>query len=110
MFGLSEATTSILLKSRAGPSRATGVCLAHTATGLRSSARFVTLARNASVAKPATIPVPKESVPGEEAQAVLSELGFPLSQAITLYHGENVRERGMPFPLRLRESAPVRNG
>lgn len=40
-----------------------------------------------------------------EAETVLSELGLTPTQAITLFYREVVRERGIPFPLRLHEPA-----
>ena len=44
------------------------------------------------------------------AEGALSELGLTPTQAITLYYREIVRERGIPFPLRLPETASAPNG
>ena len=62
------------------------------------------------MAKTATIRARAEPDLKAEAEAVLEELGLTATQAITLYYREIVRERGIPFPLRLPESAPPRNG
>ncbi len=62
------------------------------------------------MAKTATIRARAEPALKAEAAAVLVELGLTPTQAITLFYREIVRERGIPFPLRLREPAPARNG
>jgi len=58
------------------------------------------------MAKTATIRARAEPDLKAEAEAVLTELGLTPTQAITLFYRGIVRERGIPFPLRLAE--PVR--
>ncbi len=57
------------------------------------------------MAKTATIRARAEPDLKAEAEAVLTELGLTPTQAITLFYREIVRERGIPFPLRLAEPA-----
>lgn len=62
------------------------------------------------MAKTATIRARTEPDLKAEAEAVLAELGLTPTQAITLYYREIVRGRGIPFPLRLPQPSPARNG
>lgn len=60
--------------------------------------------------KTATIRARAEPDLKAEAEAVLAQLGLTPTQAITLYYREIVRERGIPFPLRLPGAAAAKNG
>lgn len=61
------------------------------------------------MAKTATIRARAEPDLKVAAERVLTELGLTPTQAITLFYREIVRERGIPFPLRLAEPSPARN-
>ena len=45
----------------------------------------------------------------EQAEAILNELGIPMSNAIGMFLNQVVLQRGIPFEIRLPASAPVAN-
>ena len=46
----------------------------------------------------------------EQAEAILNELGIPMSNAIGMFLKQFVLQRGIPFEIRLPASAPVAIG
>ena len=43
----------------------------------------------------------------EEAEAILSALGIPVSNAINMYYKQIVLQRGLPFDVKLPERQPI---
>ena len=43
----------------------------------------------------------------ERAEAILSELGIPASNAINMFYKQVIMHRGLPFPVRLPERHPL---
>ena len=43
----------------------------------------------------------------EQAEAILSELGIPASNAINMFYKQVIMQRGLPFPVKLPERHPL---
>ncbi len=43
----------------------------------------------------------------EEAEAILSQLGIPMSNAVSMFLKQVVLQRGIPFEMQLPEKAPI---
>lgn len=61
------------------------------------------------MAKNANVSVRVEPEIKEQAEAYMSELGLPVSVVINALYRQIIRTKGIPFPLSLNSSLPVRS-